>query len=172
VPKNKTVFFVAELHAVEGVDTRLVHGDGEVLRGPRAAKLVEDLLDVEALLERERARGAVACDLDAEQDVGLAEDLDVVARAVGLDEVLVGEVAVVTATPVADDHVVDVDCEAHDAVGGDLAPDVRLDGALLVAEALDGLRVADHPEVARLLGLLERAEGGGGGTHAFKFGST
>jgi len=112
----------------------LVHGDREVLGRARAAELVEDLLDIEALLERERARGAVTRDLDAEQDVRLAEDLDVVARAVQRDELLLSEVA--TATRVADHDVVDVDGEVDDAVGGDLAaPDVRLNGALLEARS-------------------------------------
>ena len=144
MPKSETVVFITELHGVEGVDASLVHGDGEVLRGPRAAELVEDLLDVEPLLEGERARRAIMRDLDAEQDRGLTKDLDVVARTVRLDKLLVSEIT--AAARVADDDIVDVDGELDDVVSGDLAPDVGLGGALLEAEALDGLVVADHPQ--------------------------
>jgi len=91
VPKSETVVFITELHGVEGVDASLVHGDGKVLRGPRAAELVEDLLNVEPLLKGKRARRAITRDLDAEQDRGLTEDLDVVARTVRLDELLVSK---------------------------------------------------------------------------------
>ena len=155
-PHRDAVGLVARQHVVEGVDTGLVHGDGEVLGGALAAELGEDPIDVPCLREQHRTVATVTQDLDAEDHLGLADDGDAVALAVGLDEVRVDEVA--ASAREADADIVHVDGEAHGAIRRDLAPDVRLDSAAFKTEAGDGLGVASHPQLASLLGALERLQ--------------
>ena len=60
---------------------------------------------------------------------------------------------------VADEEVVDVERDVKgNAAGVDQLPDVGLDFAALEANLGERGRVALHPEVACLLGPLERAE--------------
>ena len=60
---------------------------------------------------------------------------------------------------VADEEVVDVERDVKgDAAGVDQLPEVWLNFAALEADLGERGRVALHPEVARLLGPLERAE--------------
>ena len=140
---------------VELINASLVDGDGEVLGRTRAIELLVDLVDLGRLLELERLAGAVARDLHAKNRGWLADDGDVVALGVRQHVMLVGEVA--AAVREAEVDVVDVDSKPNHAPGDLLAPDVGLDSAALEAESEDGVGVPHNPEVARLLGPLERS---------------
>ena len=108
------------------------------------------------LRDLERAVGDVAPDLDVEHYLWRAQDLDVVLLAVGDEEVLVEEIALPSWIPAID--VVDVDGQVQRALVGLLVPYVELVEAAREAESRDRLGVRHHPQVARLLGTLERPE--------------